>query len=255
MHRRINDLEVAVCIVGEGKPVVALHGWGGGIRSFWPVAERLAPYGYQVHVLDLPGFGQSELPPQPWSVVDYARFVVAFLDDFDLPQVSFLGHSFGGRIGLVLAADYPARIDKMVLADSAGIRTPLTARQHVRNFLARSTSRTLERLRLDGWRARLQDRYNRRYASEDYLTAGPLRETFLRVIQQDLSTYAARIQAPTVLIWGDQDKDTPLWQGKKLEQTIPDAGLIVFEGAGHFAYLERLGEYVRIVHHFLSSGS
>lgn len=251
----VNGLQVGVSVVGEGKPVLALHGWGGSIQSFWPVAERLAPRGYEVHVLDLPGFGQSDVPSQPWGVPEYARFAVAYLDKSEVSQVSFLGHSFGGRIGLILAADYPARVDKMVLADSAGIRIPLTARQQVRNFLARSARRTLERLRLERWQARLQATYNRRYASEDYLTAGPLRETFLRVIQQDLTAYAARVQVPTVLIWGDQDTDTPLWQGQKLEQLIPDAGLIVFEGAGHFAYLERLNEYVRIVHHFLSSGS
>ena len=253
--RSIAGLQTGVCVVGEGKPVLALHGWGGSIRSFAPVAERLSVQGYQVHMLDLPGFGQSDLPPQPWGVPEYARFVVAYLDDSDLGRVSFLGHSFGGRIGLVLAADYPGRVDKMVLADSAGIRVPLSARQQVRNFLARSARRTLEQLRLDGWRDRLRDGYNRRYASEDYLTAGPLRETFVLVIEQDLTSYAERVQAPTVLIWGDQDTETPLWQGQRLEQIMPDAGLVVFKGAGHFAYLESLNDYVRIVDHFLSSGS
>jgi pimeloyl-ACP methyl ester carboxylesterase len=101
-------------------------------------------------------------------------------------------------------------------------------------------------------RTRLQERYNQRYASDDYLNAGPLRDTFVRVINEDLTDCARRVQAPTVLIWGDQDDDTPLWHGRRLEELIPDAGLIVFEGAGHFAYLERLSDFVRIVDHFLS---
>jgi pimeloyl-ACP methyl ester carboxylesterase len=75
------------------------------------------------------------------------------------------------------------------------------------------------------------------------------------VIHEDLSSYAQRIQASTVLIWGDRDADTPLWQGRRLEQLIPDAGLIVFQGAGHFAYLERLNDTIRIVDHFLSGKS
>lgn len=104
-------------------------------------------------------------------------------------------------------------------------------------------------------RTRLQEQYYQRFASEDYLSAGPLRETFLRVIEQDLSDYAARIQAPTVLVWGDHDQDTPLWQGRRLEQIIPDAGLIVFQGAGHFSYLERLEDFVRITRHFLINRS
>jgi len=105
-------------------------------------------------------------------------------------------------------------------------------------------------LGLQSLRTRLQEAYNRRYASSDYLAAGALRDTFLRVIDEDLAPFAARIQAPTVLIWGDQDLDTPLWQGRKLEQLIPDAGLIVFQGAGHFAYQERLEDYVRNVDHY-----
>jgi pimeloyl-ACP methyl ester carboxylesterase len=253
--RIIGGLRTGTCVVGEGQPVLALHGWAGSIKSFWTVAERLAPQGYQVHLIDLPGFGQSSLPPQVWGVEDYMHFVVAYLDDCRLDRLAVLGHSFGGRVGLVLAAEHPDRVSKMVLADAAGLRTPLSLRKQARNFFARAIRQTLNAVGLDALRARLQDNYNRRYASEDYLNAGPLRETFLRVIGQDLTSYAARIKAPTVLIWGSQDTDTPLWQGRRLEQLIPDAGLIVFEGAGHFSYLERLHDFVRIVDHFFSDGS
>lgn len=247
----IAGLRTGVCVTGQGRPVLALHGWGGSIRSFWPVAERLGTSGYAVHLIDLPGFGQTEAPPEPWSVADYARFVLAYLDASDLSRVALLGHSFGGRIGLVLAAQHPERISRMVLANSAGLRTPLSLRQQVRNGAARLVRSSLDLLGLTSLRARLQAVYNRRYASQDYLNAGPLRETFLRIISEDLTPYAAQVQAPTVLIWGDRDTDTPLWQGRKLEQVMPDAGLIVFTGAGHFSYLERLNEYLRIVEHFL----
>ncbi len=252
VHRSINGLQTGTCVHGEGQPVLALHGWGATLNSFWPVAERLGSLGYQVHMLDLPGFGQTDLPPRPWGVADYVRFVVAYLDALDLKRVAVLGHSFGGRIALMLAAEHPERVSKMVLADSAGLRAPLSIKHHLRNWLARSARKTLDVLRLHAWRDRLQTSYNRRYASEDYLTAGPLRETFVRVIQEDLASYAERVSAPTVLIWGDQDKDTPLWQGRRLEQLIPDAGLVVFQGAGHFSYLERLNDYIRIVDHFLT---
>jgi len=251
--RSIGGLRIATQVIGEGQPVVALHGWAVTMQNWRPVAERLAPLGYQVHLLDLPGFGQSDGPPQVWDVEAYSRFVVAYLDDTHLDRVVVLGHSFGGRIALVLAAQHPERVSKMVLADSAGLRTPLSARQQARNVMARAARNGLDLVGLKTLRARLQDRYNQLYASEDYLNAGPLRETFLRVIEQDLSDFATRIQAPTVLIWGSQDKDTPLWQGRRLEQLIPDAGLIVFEGAGHFAHLERLGDFVRIVDHFLKN--
>jgi pimeloyl-ACP methyl ester carboxylesterase len=253
--RTVAGLRTGTCVAGSGRPVVALHGWGGSVRSFWPVAERLAGEGFAMHLLDLPGFGHSDPPPAPWDVADYMRFVLAYLDASGLPRVALLGHSFGGRIGLVLAAQHPERISKMVLANSAGLRTPLSRTQQVRSVVARAARETLDRAHLIAMRERLQASYNRRYASADYLSAGPLRETFLRVIAEDLTPYAAQVQAPTVLIWGDRDADTPLWQGRKLEQLIPDAGLIVFEGAGHFSYLERLNDYLRIVVHFLGDRS
>jgi pimeloyl-ACP methyl ester carboxylesterase len=255
VFRPIDGLQTATCVTGEGQPVLTLHGWGASLRNFWPVAERLAPNGYQFHLLDLPGFGQTQLPPRPWGVAEYVHFVLAYLDGSGLDQVAILGHSFGGRISLMLAAEYPARVTKMVLADSAGLRPPPSVKFLVRHALTRTFRNTLDVLGLESLRTRLQAWYNRRYASLDYLTAGPLRGTFLRIIDEDLASYAARIHAPTVLIWGDQDRDTPLWQGRKLEQLIPDAGLIVFQGAGHFAYQERLEDYVRIVDHFLSEGN
>jgi pimeloyl-ACP methyl ester carboxylesterase len=183
------------------------------------------------------------------------QFVVAYLNAAGLDRVSVLGHSFGGRIALVLAAEHPKRVHKMVLANSAGLRTAPGLKQRVRSFWAGIVRGTLDTLGLKTWRAQLQASYNRRFASQDFLTAGPLRDTFLQVIQEDLTPFAQRVQAPTLLIWGDRDADTPLWQGQRLEQLIPDAGLIVFKGAGHFSYLERLNDYLRIVDHFLTEGS
>lgn len=251
----INGIQARTAVTGDGVPVLALHGWGGSVKSFWPIAEALAKRGYEVHLLDMPGFGESALPPETWGVADYMRFTLAYLDTHDLDRIHLIGHSFGGRIGLMLAAEHPDRVIKMVLADSAGLRTPPSTSQRLRQFAARTTRGTLSLFGLSALRQRLQDRYNQRYASEDYLTAGPLRDTFLRVIEQDLSPYATRVQAPTVLIWGDQDLDTPLWQGRKLEQLIPDAGLVVFQGAGHFAYLERQHDFIRITDHFFSDRS
>ncbi|HML20802.1 MAG TPA: alpha/beta hydrolase [Aggregatilinea sp.] len=254
--QEIAGLQTGVAIAGEGgQPVLALHGWGGSVQSFWPVAQQLAPLGYEVHVLDLPGFGQTAPPPDVWGVADYARFVAAYLDAAELGSVYVLGHSFGGRISLILGADYASRVRKMVLADAAGLRTTPSLGAQTRTAVAKTVRGVLNRAGLDGMRSKLEDQYRQRYASEDYRTAGALRETFIRVIEEDLSSFAERIQAPTVLIWGDQDVDTPLWQGQRLEQLIPDAGLIVFQGAGHFSYLERLGDYIRIVNHFLTDGS
>jgi pimeloyl-ACP methyl ester carboxylesterase len=248
-HRLVQNLSTSYAVIGDGPDVLALHGWGGSIASFWPVAEGLSARGLRVYVLDLPGFGETALPPAVWGVPEYARFVLDFLDALGLQRVHLLGHSFGGRIGLILGADHPDRIDKMVLADSAGVKPPDTA---ARDAIVKAGKAILKLPGLNRLYEPLRRKTYEALGSTDYLDAGPLQETFVRVIEQDLLPYAARVSRPTLLIWGDQDQDTPLEQGRLLEKTIPDAGLVVYAGAGHFSYLDRLADYLRVVTHFLT---
>lgn len=234
-------------------PVVLLHGWGASSDLMLPVAERLYPLGYTVYTLDLPGFGASDIPPNTWSIHDYAKFIIAFLDQLAIERVHLVGHSFGGRISLVLGADYPQRVAKLALADSAGVPTPQSGSTQLRLRAYRAVRQSLERVGAKGSAAKLRSWYNNRYGSSDLKGAGALRETFLRVVNEDLRPYAARVAAPTLLFWGDQDEDTPLWQGEALEKLIPDAGLIVYPGAGHYSYLDRLPEFVRTLDHFFKT--
>ena len=235
----------------DGIPVVLLHGWGANLQLMQPLADRLAPLGHTIHLFDLPGFGETPPPSVAWSVPDYANCVLETLDELGLTKVHLVGHSFGGRISLVLGADHPERIGKIALIDSAGVPNPpnpatqarLTVYKTIRDGLYTVGAKSLAD-GLRGW-------YGQRYGSSDFnAVSGVMRETFVKVVNQDLLPYAARIQAPTILLWGENDQDTPLWQAKKLEQTIPDAGLITFPGAGHYSYLERPVETVRILDHF-----
>jgi len=82
-----------------------------------------------------------------------------------------------------------------------------------------------------------------------------MRQTFVKVVNEDLRPFAMRVKCSTLLFWGDQDEDTPLWQGRALEKLIPDAGLIVYKGAGHYSYLERLSETVKTVDYFFKQES
>jgi pimeloyl-ACP methyl ester carboxylesterase len=233
-------------------PVLALHGWGASAALMEPVIERLGRLGHDALAFDLPGFGATPPPPVAWGVNDYAQFTLAALDALGIASAHLLGHSFGGRISLVLAAESPARVARLVLVDSAGVppkpnplaQTRLAAYKTVRSGLEAAGAANLS-ARLRGW-------YGRRYGSADYQqTSGVMRDTFVRVVNQDLRPHAARIQSPALLFWGDQDADTPLWQGRALEQLIPDAGLVVLAGAGHYSYLDKLDEFIRVTDYFL----
>ncbi len=247
----INNIRTAQAIVGDGAPILMLHGWGVHLGLMWPLAERLAPLSYRVYIPDLPGFGQSAPPPGAWSVHDYVAFVVSYMDYHALDKAYFVGHSFGGRLGLVLGAQHPERILKMALADSAGVRSKPSLNGQLRQNAYKFVRHGLNKIGLRNLADGLSACYVERYGSPDYKSArGVMRETFVKVVNEDLLPYAARVKASTLLLWGDQDEDTPLWQGKLLEKTILDAGLVIFEGAGHYSYLERLGETVRILDHF-----
>lgn len=247
----IEDLLISHIVEGVGDPLVLLHGWGANASLVWPLAERLKNLGYSLYVPDLPGFGESQMPLQAWTVHDYVQWVLAYLDKLGLDKVYLFGHSFGGRLGLVLGADHAHRIEKMVLANSAGVRprTPFASRTRLAAYKALRNG--LHRVGAQNLADNLRTRYNARYGSSDFLqSGGVMRETFVQVVNEDLLPYASRVACSTLLIWGDQDADTPLWQGQLLEKTIPDAGLVVYPGAGHYSYLDRLGEASRVIDYF-----
>ena len=242
---------VAQRILGEGPPVLMLHGWGAHMGLMLPLAEKMLAHGFQVYLLDLPGFGQSPAPDSAWSVHDYANFVAQYLTNQNLQQVHLIGHSFGGRLGLILGAQHSELIGKMVLIDSAGIRTPPSPGAQLRLKTYRLGLNMLQRVGLRAQADQLRAWYQGRYGSSDYKAAsGIMREIFVKVVNEDLLDCAARVKVPTLLMWGDQDQDTPLWQGQRLEQAIPDAGLVVWQGAGHYSYLDRLNDTVRVIDHF-----
>ena len=246
----VGGLNIAQALLGQaGPPVVLLHGWGANIDLMLPLAQRLTAY--RAYMLDLPGFGKSEPPPTSWSVSDYANFVLAYMDCHKLDRAYLIGHSFGGRLGLVLGAEHPARFIKMALIDSAGVRTPTSTSGSFRLKSYRVALNTLSAVGLKGQADQLRAWYGNRYGSADYKAAvGVMRETFVKVVNEDLLPYAARVRPSTLLFWGDKDEDTPLWQGQLLEKTMPDAGLVVWEGAGHYSYLDRLADTGRVIEHF-----
>ncbi len=225
--------------MGDGAPILMVHGWGARIELLEPLALRLTRLGYQCHLIDLPGFGDSDEPPAPFSIFDYAAFCLAYLDQQQLRDVNYFGHSLGGRIGLILGSDYSNRIRKLALSNSAGIKTEAALPTRMRSSAYKLLRRSLETVGATAAAGNLRASYNRRYASDDYQQASPiLRQTLIKVVNQDLLEQAKRVSVPTILIWGDKDQATPLWMGQALEAAIPDAALIIHQGAAHYAYLE-----------------
>lgn len=234
---------------GSGDPVIVLHGWGGRIESMTPVIDCLSS-SFRVIALDLPGFGESPPPSGTWGTPDYAAFVRDVIKELGVKRAHFVGHSYGAKTSFYLAATDPGLANKLVLQGSSGLRTPPSFQAR----LKRGVSKTARLAgKVGGPGRRLRDGIYRRIQSEDYRTAGVMRPTLVRVVNEDLSDVLPRVKASTLLIWGDRDDSAPLRHGRTMERLIPDAGLVVFEGAGHFAYLDQPERFCVIVRHFLGA--
>ncbi len=240
---------------GSGRPLLLLHGWGGRADSFLPLARDMHS-SRTVYAVDFPGHGQSPEPPAPWAVTEYMELLKAFMRDRGLEGADIVAHSFGGRVAILLAATYPAMVGKLLLTGCAGIRPQKSASRSrkarlyrlLRGLVNNRLARALFGKRVDIWREALVQKFG----SADYRALTPsMRATFNRVIAQDLRPELPKIQAPTLLIWGTEDQDTPLWMGEIMEREIPDAALIRLSG-GHFVYLERYSEFLLIARKFLN---
>jgi UDP-N-acetylmuramoyl-tripeptide--D-alanyl-D-alanine ligase len=250
----VDGLRISVRERGSGgTPVVILHGWGASIEAVGSIQSCLE-HKRRTIAIDLPGFGQSDAPPDEWGSYDYAEEVRRALEILGIERVVLIGHSFGGQVASIIAARHAALVERMVLVDSAGVRRPPTLRQRSRVLAYKAAARSVglagsvvgvDGQTTRGWLAN-------RFGSADYRAAGPLRRVLVRVLGEDIRHLLPSIQAPTLLIWGDRDSDTPLADGQEMERLIPDAGLVVFPGAGHYAYADAHDRFCRVVDNFLS---
>jgi pimeloyl-ACP methyl ester carboxylesterase len=246
---QVQGLRTRYFVSGSGPAVLVLHGWGANIEAVHPIVAGLGAVG-RVYALDLPGFGETQPPPKPWGVEDYQAFVASFMDALAIERPVIVGHSNGGRIAIRMACTEPTRASKLVLVDSAGIRPKRTFRWYRRVGMAKLGKYAARFLGAPG--ERLRTLLVGRVASADYLAAGAMQPTLVRLVNADLRPYMPGIEVPTLLVWGADDADTPLSDGREMERLIPDSGLVVLEDAGHYSYLDQPSRFAVIVSHFIS---
>jgi pimeloyl-ACP methyl ester carboxylesterase len=220
---------------GAGTPwVLALHGWRRDHRDFEAV---LAAPGIDAIALDLPGFGSAVAPETAWGSQDYAEAVAAVLDEM-APQVVVVGHSFGGRVAVHLAASHPDQIGGLVLSGAPLHRLP-GARS--RPGLCFRMARRLAARGLIG--EQKMEALRQRYGSDDYRAAsGVMRGILVRALAEDYAAVLARVKCPVELVWGDDDADVPLAVAQQLQHELTRANLVVCAGAGHLTPLTVPGE-------------
>lgn len=224
---------------GEGKPLVLLHGWGCSAGTFKDLQASLSGK-FRVVAVDFPGFGRSEEPKEIWGCAEYAHWAQQFLQKMNIQAPVILGHSFGGRIALVLNSRIP--VSKLILTGSAGLAAAgsppkKTPAKYLPGFLKKGILREIL-IKIAG--------------SDDYKRATPrMREVLKKVIAEDLRPFAEKISIPALLIWGADDKETPLSVGVDFNAAIPASTLEIMAGCGHYAFLENRELFLRLTNKFL----
>lgn len=256
MEVQAKGVKVHCEITGTGeKRVVLLHGWGCDGKLMKPVADFLSR-DMTVLSIDFPAHGESGRPPEPWGVPEFAACTLEVMRKLDFLPCSVIAHSFGGRITIELAAQDDTLFEKLILTGSAGLKSRPTEEGKKRSEeyrRRRERWEKLKRLKIFGkLPERMIDRLREKYGSKDYLALDEeMRKTFVKVVNHDQAELLARIHQPTLLVWGDRDTETPLWMGQQMERDIPDAGLVIFEGGTHFAFLEQVQRFNRVAQVFL----
>ncbi|MDR1892807.1 MAG: alpha/beta hydrolase [Oscillospiraceae bacterium] len=228
-----------------------LHGWGANIGLYKPLISALAKK-YRVFALEFPGCGQSGEPNVPWTLTDYVELILAFMANLNIKNPVLAGHSHGGRCCLKLVGDGLLRPPKMLLFDSAGVVGKKPLKKQLRTLTYKTVRRALTLPVARNHTRDLLEKARAHYGSADYKSASEvMRKTLVSLVNTDLRELFPKISCPTLLIWGENDTDTPLSDGRLMEKLIPDAGLCVLKGAGHFAFLEKPYDAERIIDAFV----
>lgn len=223
---------------GEGVPTLILHGWGANSQVMKVLFDGQKNKNKSVIALDFPLFGQSGDPPEDFTVYDFEKTISAFLEKLEIEKVNIIGHSFGGRVGIIAAAKPKSFVNKLVLIDSAGCRPHRGFKYRYKVF-----SYKIKKF------FHIKDENG---GSKDYQSMPKnLRGIFVRVVNEHLETQMKKIKVPTLIIWGKDDGETPMYMAKRLNKLIKDSGLVSLENAGHFSFLDRPEEINLIINAFI----
>jgi pimeloyl-ACP methyl ester carboxylesterase len=247
----INDLKINYMVSGKGKNVILLHGWGANINTFLPVFNNLIMK-FKVYSIDLPGFGESDPPHEPWNVEKYADLVERFIEELNIDNPILMGHSFGGRISLFIASR--RKVNKVILVDSAGIKPKRHLKYYIKVYSYKLLKNIFKLPILRIYSDRVINYFKARAGSKDYNNVkGVMQKTLVLVVNEDLKYLMPAIKAPTLLVWGEKDTATPVSDAHVMSRLIKDSGVVVLKNAGHYSYLDKLNEFLIVVNEFLKN--
>lgn len=247
----IDGINVNYETYGEGRDLLILHGWGANIGAVMPMINAWKDK-FKVWALDLPGFGKSDMPREDWNVYSYADFVKKFVDKTGIETPILVGHSFGGRLCIILAAKKMITPEKIILVDSAGVKPKHGLDYKIKVYSYKLAKKAASVIGI--FSKETEEKIKSAFGSADYKNANPImRNVMVRVVNEDLTYLFDKVEPPALLIWGEKDDATPVSDARIMEEKMHDAGLVVLKNAGHFSYIDKPGEFAVITKNFLES--
>ncbi|MDE7154351.1 MAG: alpha/beta hydrolase [Muribaculaceae bacterium] len=238
-------------VTGSGSPLILMHGWGCN-RDTVASIEKVAAESHTVYNVDFPGFGLSPEPDEVWGVEEYTRLIEELVRAEKLDAPVLVGHSFGGRVGLLMASRNPVK--KLILVDAAGIKPHRPLKYYLKVYSFKASRKLLTSFLGKERGMKAVDKLRGKSGSADYNSASPqMRRILSKVVNEDLKHVMPSIKAPTLLIWGENDTATPLSDARTMERLIPDAGLVSFPGCGHYSFLDNRAQFAAVLRSFLNS--
>lgn len=252
MEITIDNLKINYEEKGEGDPVLMLHGWGSSVVPFTNIINLLSTK-YRVIAVDFPGCGKSETMKEPWTVDTYADFTVKLCKELHIENPILIGHSHGGRVIMKLVGEKMIEPKKVIFLDSAGLIPKKSLKKKMKIASFKFIKRVLTLPLINKFSGGLLEKARNHFGSSDYKSAPQvLRSTMVNVVNTDLRHLLPSFSCPTLLIWGENDTDTPLADAKIIESLIKDSGLCVIKNAGHFAFLDNPVQTAAILKSFLN---
>jgi len=249
MQAVVNNLLINYSRQGSGEKLVLLHGWANSLKDMSGLFDDLSK-NYDVISLDLPGFGASQTPKEAWGLEAYAKFLTGFLNKIGAGDVyALIGHSNGGAIAIKSIAEDHLSPTKLVLLSVSGIRY----NKQGRKGLIKAATKTAKVATLALPKSTRQKLRKKLYSTlkSDLLVAEHMSGSFKKIVSEDLSRDASKINIPTLLIYGEADDQTPLADGQLYHELIKNSTLEVISSAGHFIQKENPDLVVKLIRDFL----
>ncbi len=215
----------------QKQPILIVHGWGRSLNDWLPTAKELSKNNYVI-LVDLPGFGASSTPEVVFDTYAYSNFLKSFIQKINLKNPILIGHSFGGKTSAIFASQ-SNNIKKLILIDASGLdEKSLTTTLKI--FLSKIIKPLMFFLPKN-----LKKKIFEKLASNDYKNAGVLKDSFKKIVSQDISEDIKKIQIPTIIIWGNKDKEVSLESAKKFKNLIKNSRIKIIWNAGHHPQFDK----------------